>query len=476
MTARNVTIAATTVLALSTSACPGTASADDALARRYGSIATKIMASVAKKNNAYERLEELCVDIGHRLSGSKALDRAIAWAKRVMKADGHENVAGEKVMIPKWVRGKERLTLVAPREMELRILGLGGSVGTGKGGLTAEVLAVTNEKELKALGAKARGRIILFNNKMPDYDPQRGAGYGETVTFRVHGARLAAAQGAVGVLVRSVTAHSLSTPHTGGMHYGDARTKIPAAAITVEGAELIARLVRRGRTVKVRLEMGAKDHGLVPSANVVAELRGSTQPDEIVVISGHLDAWDVGQGAHDDGAGCVIAMEALSVLRRLGLRPRRTIRVVLWTNEENGLRGAKQYAIDHANELSKHVAAIESDSGGFAPQGFRLRLKDKGRSARGVATLQKLVDLLAPIGANRAKAGFSGADISVMAPAGVPLLGLWVDGSKYFDYHHTPADTIDKVNPKELSDCVATMATAAYVLADMPGRLGDPVD
>jgi len=259
------------------------------------------------------------------------------------------------------------------------------------------------------------------------------------------------------------------------MNYRDAKVKIPAAALTIEDATTIARLRARGTKVLLRLKMEAKDHGLVPSANVVGELRGRTAPHEVVVIGGHLDSWDVGQGAHDDATGVVAAMEALTILRKLKLRPRRTIRVVLWTNEENGLRGGKQYAIDHKSELKDHVAAIESDSGCFALRGFSLDLKDNTRAAVVSQELAALAQLTAPVGGSQVTHGWGGADIIALREAGVPAIGLKTDVSTYFNIHHTAADTLEKVDPVELNKCVAGMAVMAYVLADMPGRLGDTV-
>jgi carboxypeptidase Q len=440
----------------------------------YQPVIDQIVEAAMASNGSWEKMEGLCDDIGHRLSGSPQLDQAIAWAVEAMKKDGHENVHTEPVQVPKWVRGKESLAMIAPRAMTLPMLGLGRSVATPSEGISAEVEVVEDEAGLDALGAAAQGKIVLFNNPMPAYDPVHGSGYGKTVRFRAHGARMASALGAVAVLVRSVTAHSLRTPHTGAMRYGDAKVKIPAAAITVEDAEMIARLRKKGVPVRVRLQMEAHDEGWVPSANVIGELVGREKPEEVVVIGGHLDSWDVGQGAHDDATGVVMAMEAISVLRRLNVRPRRTIRVVLWTNEENGLAGGKAYAKAHMSELAKHVAAIESDSGGFAPRGFRLDLANKKKQERALSQLASVVYALKAVSGSETKVGFSGADIWPMLKAGVPLLGLWVKGEKYFDYHHTAADTLDKVDPTELSQCVATMAAMAYVLAEMPGRLGDP--
>ena len=346
------------------------------------------------------------------------------------------------------------------------------------------MLVVGGEGELEARSDEATGKIVLFNNPMPAWTLSGGTHYGETVRYRIKGPKLAAQAGAVAVLVRSVTAHSLRSPHTGTTSYRDVVRKIPAAAISTEDADLLDRLARNpgpGGPPVVRLKMAAKDEGPAPSANVVAELRGSERPDEVVVIGGHLDSWDVGQGAHDDAAGCVIAMEALTTLRRLDLRPKRTVRVVLWTNEENGLAGGKEYARAHAAEMAGHVAAIESDSGGFHPTGFGVDLADDALEADAAMKLESILPLLArlaptdpELGPLTIRRGFGGADVSPMVPLGVPTMGLRVDMRTYFDYHHSHADTLDKVDPVELSKDVAAMAVMAYVLADMPGRLAPP--
>jgi Zn-dependent M28 family amino/carboxypeptidase len=334
---------------------------------------------------------------------------------------------------------------------------------------------VADEDELDALGPGAKGKIVLFNNPMPKYDPTGGAGYGSAVRFRSYGARLASEKGAIGCLIRSVTARSLRSPHTGAMGYGDAKVKIPAAAVSVEDAEMIARLQRRGVAVVVNLKMEAKTLADAPSANVIGELRGSTRPDEIVVIGGHIDSWDVGQGAHDDGGGCVIAMEAVNVLRKLNMIPKRTIRVVLWTNEENGLSGGKAYASEHAAEMDKHIAAIEADSGIFEPKGYSVVCADKQREEIAAGQMRDILSLFSgSIGRMTVPTGWAGADISPMKESGVILMGHRVEGSKYFNYHHTHADTIDKVDPQELSQNVAVLAAVAYILADMPERFGEP--
>jgi carboxypeptidase Q len=442
------------------------------ISSRYATTANKIIAAATASDGAYRKLTELCDDIGHRLSGSEQLDKAIAWAASEMKKDGHENVRTEKVMIPKWVRGEESIVMTHPRSHTIAMLGLGGSVGTPVDGITASVVVARDEAELDKLGETCKGKIVLFDNVMQPYMRETGSGYGTAVRFRGKGAKLASEKGAVACLVRSVTARSLRSPHTGAMNYTDAKTKIPAAAISTEDADMIARLVSRGDDVRVTLKMQARDEGLVPSANVIGELRGREKPEEVVVIGGHIDSWDVGHGAHDDGAGCVVSMEVLTVLRKLKLQPRRTIRVVLWTNEENGLAGGKQYAKDHAGELAHHIAAIETDSGGFHPEGLTLECVDATAQARAAKQLVEITDLLGSLGPMKITEGHSGADISAMKEGGVVLMGLDVEGSKYFDYHHSDADTLDKVNPKELSECVAAMAVSAYVIADMPERLG----
>ncbi|HWN71462.1 MAG TPA: M20/M25/M40 family metallo-hydrolase, partial [Haliangium sp.] len=419
---------------------------------------------------AYDKLAYLTDRIGHRLSGSPALEQAVAWAMRVMREEGHENVRAQKVMVPHWVRGQESASLIAPVTRPMALLGLGQSVGTGLQGITAEVVVVESFEELEQMGAaKVSGKIVLFNKKMAAYTAEHGSGYGDVVGYRSGGAVAAAKLGARAMLMRSVTAHSLRTPHTGSLRYDDKVPKIPGAAISTEDAELIARLVASGETVKVRLTMGARMLPDAASANVIAELVGREAPGEIVLIGCHIDSWDVGQGAHDDGAGCVVMMQALTVLRELGLRPRRTIRVVLFTNEENGLRGAFAYAEENPGAVTSHVMAMEADSGGFAPHGFSVEANEHA-----LVQMRDIATLLAPLGATRIDAGGSGADLIPLARAGVPGLGVRTEGSRYFDYHHTDADTLDKVDPVHLAGNVAAVATVAYVIADMPQRFGQP--
>ena len=442
------------------------------IAKRYRQVAAKILAAARADHGAYTKLAQLTDRIGHRLAGSPELDQAIAWAAQTMK-DAGLVVRTEKVMVPHWVRGVEQGAITAPSHHALHLSTLGGSVATPKGGITAPVVVVHDWKELEAKADQVKGAIVVYNVAMPAWTEEHGSGYGQTVAYRWMGASRAAKYGALAALVRSVTAKSLSTPHTGSMGYAKDQPKIPTASVSIEDAELLDRLARGGKvTVQLRLEPQQLPDA--PSANVIGELRGSDKPDEVVVIGGHIDSWDVGQGAHDDGAGCVVMMQALELIKRLGLAPRRTIRVVLFTNEENGVRGGLGYAEQHQAELAKTVLALESDSGGFAPRGFGIVHQDPAAQARMEARLADIGTLLAPLGPMRVTTGYAGTDIEPMQPAGVPQVGLEVAGEHYFDYHHTNADTLDKVYPQDLADMVAVTAVLAYVVADMPGRVDAP--
>lgn len=451
----------------------GASAQEPPLDDRYRPTADRIIAAALADPGAWDKLEHLCDRIGHRLSGSEALDQAVTWAADQLRADGLENVRLQPVQVPHWVRGRESAEVLSPMQKPLAILALGGSVGTPPEGITASVVAVQSFDELTALGrAKVEGRIVLYDVPWQ--------GYGRTVAYRSRGASEAAKLGAVAILLRSVASYSLYTPHTGAMNYAEDVPRIPAAAITVEDAAWLGRLARRGAEVKVRLKMEAHTLPDADSANVIAEIVGREKPDEVVLIGGHIDSWDVGQGAHDDGAGTVASMQALALLKKLDLRPRRTLRVVLWTNEENGLRGGLAYRdqVKESGELSKHVAAIEADSGGEPPAGFGLGLPFLQGRPDADATKQQALDrlkqvarLLEPIAAADIRDTGGGADIGPIMREGVPGLGLRTTGERYFHWHHTPADTVDKVNPEDLQKQVAALAVMAYILADMPDRL-----
>ncbi len=432
----------------------------------YRSTVERIIEAALADSAAYDRLAYMGDMFGHRLSGSQSLEDAIDWILDEMNADGLDNVRGQPVLVPKWVRGQESATLVSPREESLTMLGLGGSIGTPTSGITAEVLVVRSFEDLAARAVDAQGKIVVFNVPFTTY--------GETVQYRVNGAVEASRAGAVASLIRSVGPFGMQTPHTGTMRYADDVEPIPHAALTIEGVELLQRLVNRGEHPIVTLNMEARFEEDVLSRNVIGELRGSELPDEVVVLGGHIDSWDVGTGMMDDGGGCIVAWEAVRLLRDLGLQPRRTIRAVMWTNEENGLRGATTYfdSVMVAGQLENHALAIESDGGVFAPVGFGF-----GGSDEAFSMLTPVAELLDPIltdsvrGERGITRGGGGADIGPLMRAGVPGMGLNTAGDRYFWYHHTPSDTIEVLTPDGVQRCVAAMAIMAYVVADMPGRL-----
>jgi len=426
----------------------------------YREPASRLVGAALADTAAWNRLAELTDTFGHRLAGSKALEDAIAWALAEMKRDGLENVRGEKVLVPHWVRGRERAELVAPVRHSLVMLGLGNSVGTPPEGIEAEAIVVRNFDELDARGAALKGKIVVFNVPWTNY--------GETVRYRSSGASRAAGHGAVGMLLRSVGQPGLRTPHTGALSYLPDQPRIPAAAITNEDADRLQRLQDRGQKLVVRLVMEARMLPDGESANVIGELVGRERPEEVVVLGCHIDSWDVGTGATDDGGGCVASWEAVRLMKRLGLRPRRTVRAVLFTNEENGLRGGLAYRDQHTSELPNHVLMIETDGGVFRPLGFGFSGNDSAR-----ATVKAVASLLSGIGATRVGASGGGADIGPSVQAGkVPSMSLDVDSALYFTIHHTEADTIDKIEPTDIARCVAALAVMGYVVADLPTRLG----
>jgi carboxypeptidase Q len=424
----------------------------------YREPARRLIEASLASRFAWERLAELTDTFGHRLSGSASLDAAIRWAAAEMKEDGLENVRLEPVKVPHWVRGAERLEIVAPSRQPLVMLGLGNSIGTPPAGIEADLVIVGSFDDLRAAAARVKGRIVLFNVPFTTY--------GETVVYRSDGPSRAAALGAVAALVRSVGPPGLRTPHTGALRYDDAAPRIPAAAIATEDADRLQRMQDRGTAVRLRLEMGAHFLADADSHNVVAEIRGREQPDEVVVVGGHVDSWDVGTGATDDGGGCVVTWEALRLMKTLGLRPRRTVRLVLWTNEENGLRGGLAYRDRYREQLEDHVLMLESDSGVFNPTGFGFSGSDGAR-----AKIKEIARLLAGINADRIGASGGGADIGPSVEAAhIPAMSLEVDGD-YFLIHHTAADTIERIDPAAMSRAAAAIAVMAYVVADMPERL-----
>jgi Zn-dependent M28 family amino/carboxypeptidase len=433
----------------------------------YEATVASIVREALVNGRAYALLEELCTLAPHRLAGSKGAARAVEWAETTMKELGLENVRREACTVPFWERGTvESLVVAAPsskRSMPLPILALGGSVGTPDEGISAEVIEVTSFEDLRALGEAVRGKFVFFNRPMdPSLAPFRA--YGGAVNQRSRGAIETAKLGGVGAIVRSMTMRIDDSPHTGMMNYAEGVTRVPSVAISTLGAERLSKLLKSG-SATVTLKLDCQTHEDEPSANVIGELIGSELPEEVIVVGGHLDAWDVGQGAHDDGAGCVHALEAVRLIKALGLKPRRTLRVVMFMNEENGMRGAHAYRDTHEDALGKHVLALESDRGGYTPRGFTTNA-----SPDILARLQRIGALLEPYGAGRVIPGGGGVDIGPLGPHGVPLVGYLPDDQRYFDLHHSERDTLAEVHPRELQLGAGVIAALLYVVAD----LGEP--
>jgi carboxypeptidase Q len=420
---------------------------------------------------AYRQVAHLANNIGPRLSGSAQAAKSVEYVASELKALGCE-VRLEKVMVPHWVRGEETAALVqfpgqaANTTQKIVLCALGPSVATPPNGIEAEVIVVRNFDELKSLPReKVAGKIVLFNypfDKQMAAQGRAGEAYGEAVVYRSDGPSAAARRGAVACLIRSVGGADYRLPHTGQTDYASDAPKIPAGAVTAEDADLIADLVQQG-PVKMKLVLTPQTLPDVESYNVIGDIKGSEHPEQVIVISGHLDSWDLGTGAIDDAAGIAVSMEAANLIQKLHLKPKRTIRVIAWMNEENGLAGSKQYAKDHEKEISNHFAAMETDGGAGHPLGVNI----KGKS--------EVKKMLAPVAAILQESGAGildlvehcGADIEPLEKAGVPAFSPIQDSRFYFNYHHTAADTLDKIVPKELAENSAVAAVLAYALANM---------
>ncbi|MDH4070661.1 MAG: M20/M25/M40 family metallo-hydrolase [Ignavibacteria bacterium] len=431
----------------------------------YDSLAQEMLSFGLRKGEAYALLTELTTIAGHRLSGSRGAEIAVDLTKTMMEQRGFDNVHLEPVMVPHWVRGPVEEVMVIDGsggvEESLTICALGGSIGTPEEGIEAPVVEVQNFDDLRELGSAARGKIIFMNRGFDHGHLNAFAAYGGAVDQRSRGAIEAAKAGAVGVLVRSMTHAVDDVPHTGAMNYEDGTTKIPAAAISTLDADRLSGLLKERSQVRVRLRLSARTLEDVQSYNVIGQLTGSEFPDEIIVVGGHLDSWDKGTGAHDDGAGCMQAIEAVNLLKRIGLKPKRTIRAVMFMNEENGVRGGNGYPLDSRRKGEAHVAALESDRGGFAPRGISVHA-DSSVLER-VRRWQPLFELL---NAGRIEPGYGGVDIAPLVRQGVPGFGLVVETHRYFDYHHSDNDTIEKVNPRELQMGAIVEALLCYLISE----------
>jgi hypothetical protein len=474
---------------------PGMPGVAGPLAAKYKADADKILQAAETDEDGYRALTYLCDHVGKRLSGTPQLNAAIAWGADLMRKAGLQNVKVQPVMVPRWVRGTESGAMLykgeaGPITRPLHMLGLGMSVGTPKEGITAPVVFVPSFAALDAMTAEqVKGKIVVYN---PGWH-----GYGVNTQYRTYGASRAAAKGAVAMLVRSATGLAMQIPHTGTLVYDAQQPKIPAAAISVEDALMIERLCKEG-PVTVHLQMDAHMEADVEAGNVMGEIVGSEHPEQVVAIGGHIDSWDVGQGAQDDGSGIMAAYEAVALIHKLGLKPKRTIRLVFWVNEENGGAGGRAYRTMIGEKIGDQVAAIEMDGGAEKPLGIGYGSMGGPRRPRtpagangippvrggavdvkampadvrqSVVALQDIVSLLGPIGTDTVSAGGAGSDIEELVADGVPALSPRTVGEHYFDWHHTETDTLDKVDPVEFRKNAAMLSVVAYVLAEMDGRL-----
>ncbi len=425
----------------------------------------KIYDQALTKGQSYEQLRDLTQNIGARLSGSPQAAAAVEWARQEMNKLGLDRVYLQEVMVPHWVRGEKEFAAIVNSRISptrpVNVLAIGGSVATPAHGITAEVVEVQSLDELNSLGKKkVQGKIVFFNRPFDQTHIVTGKAYGGAVDQRSRGPAAAARLGAVAVVVRSMASNTDDFPHTGGLRYAPDAPKIPAVAISTLGADLLSSLLKDDGKLQFHVRVNAKWLPDVLSYNVIGEIKGTERPDEIILVGGHLDSWDIGEGAHDDGAGCVQSMEVLRMMKAMNYAPKRTIRAVLFMNEENGLRGATKYAEVAKQRNEKHIAAIESDAGGFTPRGF-------GITAPSEAVFQKILawkNLLAPYGLHDIERGGGGADIGELEDGRVALIGFQPDSQRYFEIHHTANDTFDKVNRRELELGGASMAALVYLI------------
>jgi carboxypeptidase Q len=415
------------------------------------------------EGKSYSMLEYLTTHIGARLSGSPGAAAAVDWTRQEME-NFCDTVWLQPVMVPHWVRGQKEIGRVINSKkkgtLDFNVCALGMSVGTGPSGVSGNVVEVKSFAELKQLGEKnIKGKIVFFNRPMDVTKLNTFSAYMGAVDQRGGGASEAAKYGAVGVIVRSMGTNPETYPHTGALGYQPLIPQIPAIAIATQHADQLSKMLREEKDLQFYFETHCELLEDAPSYNVIGEIAGSEYPDEVIVVGGHLDSWDLGQGAHDDGAGCVHAMEVLRLFKIMGYKPKHTIRAVMFMNEENGLRGGTAYARQVALKKEKHIAAIESDRGGFTPRGFSMTGTDAAR-----ATLRSWKPLLAPYGLTDFSQIGGGADISPLETQGVPTLEFVPDPQRYFDYHHTREDTFDKISRRELALGAASMAALTYLI------------
>jgi carboxypeptidase Q len=419
--------------------------------------------SVLKEGKSYEWLRDLTQNIGGRLSGSPEAAKAVVWGEKLMNTIGLDSVWLQPVIVPHWVRGEKEIARYTANGIQKNapICALGFSVATPKTGVIAEVIEVQSLEEAQALGKKMKGKIVFFNRSFDNTLINTFSAYGGCVDQRVQGAAICGAFGAKGVIVRSMTNSVDDFPHTGTMTYNDLPKKqyIPAAAISSKAANILSADLKKNPTLKFYFKQDCKTLQDAPSFNVVGEIRGIETPENIFVVGGHLDSWDLGEGAHDDGTGIVQSLEVAYLFKKNNIRPKNTIRIVFFMNEENGTRGAKKYAELAKLNKENHIGGLESDAGGHTPRGFSIQA-----NASNTKLLQSWKKLLSPYGLHDLKAGGSGADIAPLKGEDVTLVGYRPDSQRYFDYHHTSRDTFDKVNKRELELGSASMASIVYLM------------
>ena len=416
------------------------------------------------EGKSYSMLDYLTNMIGSRLSGSPGAAAGVEWSRHVMEDFGFDSVWLQPVMVPHWVRGQKEIGRILNTKkmvtVEVNVCALGGSVSTGTEGIVAGIVEVQNFEQLAQLGAKyIQGKIVFFNRPMDPTKINTFSAYGGAVNQRGGGASEAAKYGAVAAMVRSMGVNNEDYPHTGGLRYDPNGLKIPAFAISTKHADLLSKLLKDDKSLQMYVESHCETLDDAPSYNVVGEIKGSEYKDEIIIVGGHLDSWDLAQGAHDDGAGCVQSIEVLRILSNMGYKPKRTLRAVMFMNEENGLRGGRKYAELAAIGKQKHIAAIESDRGGFAPRGFTISATETVRKK-----IQSWKPLLEQYGLSDFEQEGGGADIGPLAPQGTALIGYLPDSQRYFNYHHTSADTFDKVDKRELELGAASMTALVYLI------------
>ena len=427
-------------------------------------IIRKIYTETLENGKAYDWLRELTGEIGGRLSGSPEAAKAVEWAKKKMIEAGADTVFLQPVMVPHWVRGGKETAYILEangNKSPVPICALGNSISTPKEGISAQVIEINDFSQLAKLGVeKIKGKIVFYNHPFKELFQNTFQAYSESVAYRWAGPSEAARYGAIATVCRSMTNASDNNPHTGAMHYNDSLPKIPCCAISTNAADLLSKIIHANNSTKFFYKQECHFLDSVLSYNVIGEIKGEEFPDEYIAIGGHLDSWDLGTGAHDDGAGVVQCIEIIRTLKASNIKPKRTIRSIAFMNEENGLRGGKTYAAIAELKKEKHIAAIESDAGGFLPIGFGLNMTEEKK-----AKIQKWAPLFLPYFVYNFTNEGDGADISPLKKLAVPCIGLEVNSQRYFDYHHAANDTFDKVNKRELLLGSAAMSALAYMLA-----------